>query len=62
LPKTPENLVLIQKIEPAVRKYLDIGVRVEDSFLLEASGPRRLSATAPRTIDEIEAFMRKRAK
>ena len=62
LPRTPENLLLIQKIEPAVRKYMDIGVRVEDSFLLEATGLRRLSASLPRTIDEIEAVMRKRAK
>jgi Xaa-Pro aminopeptidase len=58
LPKTRENAVLIQRIQPAVEKYLDIGVRVEDSFLLDASGLRRLSASVPRTIDEIEAFMR----
>ena len=32
------------KIQPAVTKYADIGVRVEDSFLLEESGLRRLSA------------------
>jgi Xaa-Pro aminopeptidase len=62
LPKTPENLLLIRKIEPAVRKYLDTGVRIEDSFLLEASGLRRLSAAVPRTIDEIEALMSRRTK
>ena len=37
---------------------LDIGVRIEDSFLLEESGLRNLSAALPKTIDEIEALMR----
>ena len=62
LPKTPENAALIQRVRPAVDKYLDIGVRIEDSFLLEPSELRRLSATVPRTVDEIEAFMRSRPR
>ena len=45
---------------PAVRRYADIGVRIEDSFLLEETGLRNLSAAVPRTVDEIEAFMRPR--
>ena len=60
LPPTPENAALVAKIQPAVKKYLDIGVRVEDSFLVEESGLRRLSASVPRTIEEIEAFMKPR--
>jgi Xaa-Pro aminopeptidase len=60
LPRTPENNALIEKIQPAVKKYADIGIRVEDSFLLEESGLRRLSASVPRTIEEIEAFLKKR--
>ncbi len=60
LPRTPENLAFIEKVQPAVRKYENIGIRVEDSFVLEASGLRRLSASVPRTIDDVEAFMRKR--
>ena len=59
LPSTPENAALIAKVQPAVKKYQDIGVRVEDSFLVEESGLRRLSASVPRTIEEIEAFMRR---
>jgi Xaa-Pro aminopeptidase len=58
LPKTPENAELVHRIQPTVNKYLDIGIRVEDSFLLEPDGPRRLSSL-PRTIDEIESFLRK---
>jgi Xaa-Pro aminopeptidase len=61
LPDTPENRALTARIQPAVTKYLNIGIRVEDSFLLEPSGLRRLSAAVPRTIDEIETFLRKKS-
>ena len=60
LPKTPANDALIAKIRPAVAKYKDIGVRIEDSFLLTESGLIRLSARVPRTADEIEGFMKTR--
>ncbi|MQA28639.1 MAG: M24 family metallopeptidase [Luteitalea sp.] len=60
LPRTAENLALIEKVGPAVKKYADIGVRVEDSFLLEEAGLKRLSASVPRTIEEVEGFMRQR--
>jgi Xaa-Pro aminopeptidase len=60
LPRTPQNDELIEKIRPAVTKYAGIGVRVEDSFLLEETGLRRLSKAVPRTIEEIEAFLRNR--
>jgi Xaa-Pro aminopeptidase len=60
LPRTAANLALIEKIQPAVNNYADLGVRIEDSFLLEESGLKRLSASVPRTIAEVEAFMRQR--
>jgi len=60
LPRTKENDALIEKVQPAVTKYGGIGVRVEDSFLLDETGLRRLSAAVPRTIDEIEAFLKPR--
>ncbi len=59
LPDTPANKAFADKVRPAVQKYKDIGVRIEDSFLLTASGLTRLSAKVPRTIEEIETFMRK---
>jgi Xaa-Pro aminopeptidase len=62
LPRTSENLAFIDKVGPAVRKYADLGVRIEDSFLLEEDGLRRLSASVPRTIEEIEAFLRNRSQ
>jgi Xaa-Pro aminopeptidase len=60
LPMTAENRALADRIQPAVKKYMDIGVRVEDAFLLEETGLRRLTTSVPRTIEEIESFMRKR--
>jgi Xaa-Pro aminopeptidase len=59
LPKTPENQAFIDKVKPMVQKYRAIGVRIEDSFLLSESGLERLSAAVPRTIDEIESFLRR---
>jgi Xaa-Pro aminopeptidase len=58
LPRTPENLAFIAKVQPAVLRYADIGVRIEDSFLLDGSGLRNLSQSLPKTVAEIEAFMR----
>jgi len=58
LPKTPESAAFIEKVRPVVQKYRNIGVRIEDSFLLTASGLERLSARVPRTIAEIESFMK----
>ena len=60
LPRTPENNTLIEKILPSVREYENIGTRIEDSFLIEDSGLVRLSTGVPRTIDEVEAFLRTR--
>jgi Xaa-Pro aminopeptidase len=60
LPKTAANDTLIAKIRPAVQKYKDIGIRIEDSFLLTESGLTNLSIKVPRTADDIEAFMKTR--
>lgn len=61
LPRTADNLALIAKVQPAVDKYADVGVRIEDSFLIEAAGPRRLSASVPRTVGDIETLLKNRA-
>ena len=54
LPKTPENASFIEKVGPAVQKYKDIGVRIEDSFLMTEQGVVRLSSKAPRLVADIE--------
>jgi Xaa-Pro aminopeptidase len=58
LPRTEANLALIARIQPAVRKYDQIGIRVEDSFVMEPQGARNLSAAVPKTVRDIETFMR----
>ena len=57
LPPTPENAAFIAKVRPVVEKYRNIGVRIEDSFLLTDGGLERLSTGVPRTIEEIERFL-----
>jgi len=59
LPQTPENKAFIEKAKPAVQKYKNLGVRLEDSFLLSESGLKRLSSGVPRTIEEIESFLKR---
>lgn len=58
LPDTPENRAFKAAVAPAVAKYAPIGIRIEDSFLLTETGLQRLSATVPRTIEEVERFMK----
>ncbi len=60
LPDTPKNRAMLSKIEPAVKKYAEMGVRIEDVYALTDKGLEWLSPGAPREIDEIEALMRER--
>ncbi len=53
----PEAEALGARIAPAVAKYANIGIRIEDSFAFTDRGLVCLSAGTPRTIAEIEAVM-----
>jgi Xaa-Pro aminopeptidase len=57
LPDTPRNRALIQRIRPAVQRYRDIGVRIEDDYFVTEAGVERVTAGAPREVAEIEALM-----
>jgi Xaa-Pro aminopeptidase len=61
LGNTPQNTALKEKTRSALERYRNIGVRIEDSFLLTEQGLRNLSAGVPRTIDEVEKFLAARA-
>ncbi len=59
-----ENMVIT--IEPGIyipaqsscdRKWWDIAVRIEDDILITKDGPVNMSATAPKTIEDIEKLM-----
>lgn len=59
IPSTPRNQAMIAKIRPAVEKYKNIGVRIEDDYIVTPTRVEWIS-TAPREIAEIEAVMRER--
>ena len=51
------NEALLAKIAPAVRKYANTGVRIEDDYIVTADGVKWVSCVA-READEVEALMR----
>jgi Xaa-Pro aminopeptidase len=54
LPDTPENRAFKAAVAPAVAKYRNLGVRLEDSFLLTESGLKNLSVKVPKAIEDVE--------
>ena len=59
LPDTQKNREMIAAVRAAVERYNNIGIRIEDDYLITASGVEWLSR-APREIAEVEAAMRAR--
>jgi Xaa-Pro aminopeptidase len=57
LPDTPRNRAFLARIRPALERFGGIGVRIEDDYLVTASGVERVSAGVPREIAEIERVM-----
>ena len=60
LPGTPRNRAMVERIRPAVERYRNVGVRIEDDYIVTARGLEWLSR-APREIGEIEAAMARSA-
>ena len=58
VPDTPRNRLMIEKIRAAIKRYANIGVRIEDDYIATSAGVRRIS-DAPREADEIEAIMKR---
>jgi Xaa-Pro aminopeptidase len=59
IPNTPKNLGVIAKIRPAVQKYANIGVRIEDDYIATENTVEWISR-APREISEVEAMMKEK--
>ena len=57
LAKTSRNEAIIGKIRPAVEKFRNIGIRIEDDYVVTPQGVEWISR-APREIAEVEAMMK----
>ncbi|MCC7195758.1 MAG: aminopeptidase P N-terminal domain-containing protein [Gemmatimonadaceae bacterium] len=57
VPATPANQAFRGRIAAAVAKYANIGIRVEDDYVVTSTGFDRISADVPREMDEIEREM-----
>lgn len=55
------NEALIARIAPAVRKYANVGVRIEDNYVVTEDGVKWVTCVA-READEVEALMREPVK
>jgi Xaa-Pro aminopeptidase len=56
IPRTVRNLAMIVKIRPAVERYRNIGIRIEDDYIMTSAGLEWVSR-APREMSEIETLM-----
>jgi Xaa-Pro aminopeptidase len=57
LPQTARNRAVAAKLRPAVERFRNIGVRIEDDYIVTPAGVEWISR-APREMSEIEAVMR----
>jgi Xaa-Pro aminopeptidase len=57
LPNTPRNRALTARLRPAIERYKNIGVRIEDDYIVTDRGVEWISRV-PREIGEVEAAMK----
>jgi len=61
VPNTPGNAAYRARLATALKKYANVGVRIEDDYIVTATGYDRITSDAPRTIEEIEREMAKKS-
>lgn len=62
LPDTPKNRAFIARVKSVVEQYENIGVRIEDDYIITNTGLERITTTVQRELDEVEAFMREQRR
>lgn len=61
IPRTPGNQAYLAKLAPLVTKYANIGVRIEDNYVVTENGLEWITCVA-REANEVEALMREPVK
>ncbi|MBA3555219.1 MAG: M24 family metallopeptidase, partial [Gemmatimonadales bacterium] len=61
LPDTPKNRAMIAKVRRNVERYQNVGIRIEDDYVVTRTGLEWLSQ-APRELVEVEAEMARRPR
>ncbi len=56
---TVEPGCYVRPADGVPKQFWDIGIRIEDDAVVTASGCEIITAAAPKTVDEIEAAMRR---
>ena len=57
LPDTPRNRAMSARLRPMMQRYANIGVRIEDDYLVTDTGVELLSGGVPREAAAVEALM-----